>query len=262
MYHDDARGLSKQYIASGWFGAGYCDDCWARWLGESNYPQVITLHVRQSPLNDQLHVSCLAVSGNEVLAQSGPRTRQMTIGHVRALLREQLGTELRRSRNGCFYTLQEYIKWYSQGDSAPEFARLRREWKTGKAFQKRLFLVLPSGRLLHNGADVDHLVHLISDIPILAGEGVVYCGAARKASGKLLTEGMQGVVVRSGLDSTHVRFDGGLGTVQCTCGDLKHSGDPLGGDLTADAFAFSDQVHSGRSDSEDDQDDAEAWDNS
>jgi len=139
---------------------------------------------------------------------------QTTIGDVRAALRKCLGTDLRQARNGKFYSMQDFIDWYSRDGSPAELQDLRRLWLEGQSFQKPLALVLSNGYLIAEDANNELLSRLVCDIPLLPCDPVLYNGPERRVSGSTLVEGTTGKVMPSSNGRFRVQFKG-VGTVFC-----------------------------------------------
>lgn len=214
---------------------------------------VITLHLDKADQEGQLDVSCVDISGDEVLALTGLDASTACIGHVWAILRKTLGTELRQprdgktlgtelrqARDGCFYTLHEYTTWYSQDNSLEDQSLLRQWWKSGildgRLRRTPISLILPSdtdGRVAHicqiGGARADSVLlsQLTCETNLLPGDSVAYIGSAREDSGRMLTEGAEGSVVptrRQDCGGFSVRFGSarfGFQYVCCARDELK-----------------------------------------
>mmetsp|Transcript_21797 Transcript_21797/g.40575 ORF Transcript_21797/g.40575 Transcript_21797/m.40575 type:complete len:227 (-) Transcript_21797:274-954(-) len=198
----------------------YCADCWLTWLADTESRLVLTLCVNHSDQEEQLEVSCLTMSGQEVFKDFGFNARYATIGHLRELLYQSLdlefGLEQRMVGNGRFYSKQEYTEWCN--DRPPwKLDKLRQEWKKGQVFWRDIALVLPDGCLLSNDASL-----LAGGTSLSAGEVVEYIGNARKVSGSTLTKGTKGEVVLWLQDGIRVRFPK-FGTVRCADDELKQA---------------------------------------
>ncbi len=95
----------------GW-GRKYCLGCWMMWLGErQGHDQPVTLQIWCQP-DGCLAISCVAISGSEILSKGG-LSQTTTTGDVRKWLEEDCA-KLRQDRDGRFYTAQEYIEWHWQ----------------------------------------------------------------------------------------------------------------------------------------------------
>lgn len=136
----------------------YCTSCWVEWHTEQHLQECaaipVTLRVVTSPdaegaPAETFEISCETLAGKQVAAQRGTAAAAVTVGEVRARVKQALGIqEARLARDGKFYDKAAFLEWYSDGERACEM------WdRAPGAASARLVLALPTGQVLNESSD-------------------------------------------------------------------------------------------------------------